>query len=417
MPRFRYQAKDANGKDISSETEAYDQSTLVESLQERGLFVFKVEEVQAPKVEKASRPEKASTVRKFTHKKIELNDLLTFSNQMTTLLESGVILLRSLEVIQAQIESENFYKVLAHVTKRVEEGIPLSAALAEHPRVFNQFWVSLVEVGEASGTMPIVLQKLAFYLKQQAEFRSTITSAIMYPAILFVVCMGAVSFFALFVGPRFETVFSSMNVELPLITRVLLGTFRIIKEKFLLIVGAVTIVVFFFKKWLKTTPGRNQSEKIFFSMPVIGKIFKLIIVERFASQMAILVESGVPILVALDIVERLVDNLTCARVISQIKERVKEGELLVGPMERSRFFPPLTIQMITVGEETGELSKMLKHVAEFYQKEVETTMKRIGTIIEPFMLVFMGAVIGVIVLAMFLPMFNISQLGGGGGGK
>jgi len=414
MPRFRYQAKDSNGKDVSSEIEAYDQGSLVESLQQRGLFVFKIEEILAPRVEKPSHREPSVSPRKFTHKKIELNDLLTFSNQLTTLLESGVILLRSLEVIQAQIESENFYKVLARVTKRVEEGISLSAALAEHPRVFNQFWVSLVEVGEASGTMPVVLNKLGFYLKQQAEFKSTITSAVMYPAILFVVCMGAVSFFALFVGPRFETVFSSMNVELPIITRVLLGTFRLIKEKFLYFVAAIAIGVFLFKKWLRTTPGRHQSEKTLFSMPVVGKIFKLIIVERFASQMAILVESGVPILIALDIVERLVDNLTCSRVISQIKERVREGELLVGPMEKSRFFPPLTIQMITVGEETGELSKMLKHVAEFYQKEVETTMKRIGTVIEPFMLVFMGAVIGVIVLAMFLPMFNISQLGGGG---
>ena len=153
-------------------------------------------------------------------------------------------------------------------------------------------------------------------------------------------------------------------------------------------------------------------------MPTVGEIFKLIIVERFSAQMSLLVDSGVPILYALDITERLVDNRTCAIVISGIKEAVKQGELLVAPMERSGFFPTMCVQMITVGEETGELSKMLKHVAGFYQESVETFMKRFATIIEPFMLVFMGAIIGLIVVAMFMPMFNISQLGGAamGGG-
>lgn len=154
-------------------------------------------------------------------------------------------------------------------------------------------------------------------------------------------------------------------------------------------------------------------EKFLFKMPAIGEIFKLIIIERFSSQMAILIDSGVPILYALDITERLVDNNTCALVISDIREAVKEGELLVAPMERSGFFPQMCVQMITVGEETGELSKMLKHVAKFYQEGVETFMKRFATIIEPFMLVFMGAIIGTIVVAMFLPMFNLSKLGGG----
>ncbi len=149
-----------------------------------------------------------------------------------------------------------------------------------------------------------------------------------------------------------------------------------------------------------------------YSLPTFGGIYKLTIVERFTSQMAILVESGIPILHALDISERLVDNLTCAAVVNSIKEAVRQGELLVGPMERSQFFPVNCLQMISVGEESGELSKMLRHVATFYQETVETAMKRFATLIEPFMLVFMGAVIGVIVLAMFLPMFNIAQLGG-----
>jgi len=262
--------------------------------------------------------------------------------------------------------------------------------------------------------MPLVLSKLAFYLEQQAEFRSTIVSAVMYPIVLFVICMGAVAFFALFVGPRFENIFKTMGVQLPLITRFLLDSFRFIKTNLHWIILSVVTGVFFFRKWIKTKPGRLHLENFLFGLPTIGGIYKLIVIERFTSQMAILVESGVPILFALDISERLVDNLICAKIINTIKESVRQGELLVAPMERSNFFPPMTIQMISVGEETGELSKMLEHVAGFYQSSVETFMKRLGTLIEPFMLVTMGIVIGVIVLAMFLPMFNIAQLGGAG---
>lgn len=233
--------------------------------------------------------------------------------------------------------------------------------------------------------------------------------------ILFFICMGAVAFFALVVGPKFEGVFQSMNVELPLITQSLLWTFRFIKTHFLKIVGLIVACVFLFKKWTKTPYGRRQWEKFLFGLPTLGNIYRLIVVERFTSQMAILVDTGVPILQALDITQRLVDNTICAEIVAQIKNDVRQGELLVGPMARSGFFPTMAIQMITVGEETGELSKMLQHVAAYYQNTVEVFMKRFGTIIEPIMLIFMGAVIGLIVLAMFLPMFNIGQLGGAGG--
>ncbi len=296
----------------------------------------------------------------------------------------------------------------------VEQGASLSQSIAKHPKVFNQFWVSLIEGGEASGTIPVVLNKLTFYLEQQARFRSTIISGIIYPMVLFVVCVGAVAFFALFVGPRFEEIFISMKAELPAITSMLLKSFKFIKQKFFYIIGAIIAFFFMFKKFISTYHGKSVWESILFRMPTIGGIFRLIIVERFASQMAILIDAGVPILYALDISERLVDNNTCGIILNNIKEAVRQGELLTAPMERSGFFPAMAVQMILVGEETGELSKMLKHVAEYYQDQVETFMKRVSTVIEPFMLVFMGGIIGTIVLAMFMPMFNLSQISAGG---
>ena len=414
MPKYRYVVKNAQGQKITADTESYDKGSLIQQLQRQGYFILSIEEQNAATHPKARAA--AASKRKFNHTKIKLNDLITFARQLTTMLESGVTLLRSLEVITSQVDSQRLYEVLGKVNKDVEQGSSLSEAMASHPKVFNQFWVSLVEVGEASGTMPIVLDKLAFYLEQQAAFSSAIISAIVYPAVLFTVCMGAVAFFALFVGPRFESIFNTMHVKLPLITIALLTIFRILKTKFALIIGSLVLITFLFRKYIQTPIGKLQTEKFLFSLPTFGQIYKFIVIERFTSQMSILIDSGVPILHALDISQRLVDNVTCAKVIANIKESVRQGELLVGPMERSGFFPPMTTQMITVGEETGELSKMLKHVAAFNQNTVEVFMKRFGTLLEPFMLVFMGFIIGVIVLAMFLPMFNMSQLGGGGGG-
>ena len=417
MPKFTYVVKDKTGKAYKNVIDAPSQQVVIDKLQKQNLFIVSISELTAKPVdEKKSSVKLKKKVRKFTHKKTKLFDLLIFSRQLATMLEAGVTLMRSIAVIQTQVQSREFNDILTKVKADVERGTPLSASLAQFPKVFNQFWVSLIEVGEASGTIPVVLNKLAFYLEQESAFKSTIISGVIYPAILFCVSMGAVTFFALFVGPRFESIFTSMGADLPLITVVLLGIFKFIKINFLLILGAIVLAVYGLKKYLNTYHGKLAFEKFMFSTPQFGEVFRNIVVERFTSQMSILIDSGVPILYALDISERLVNNNTCAIIIADIKECVRKGELLVQPMERSEFFPPMCIQMIMVGEETGELSKMLKHVSKFYQELVETFMKRFSTIVEPFMLVFMGAIIGTIVLAMFLPMFNISQLGGGGAG-
>ena len=411
MPKFSYTVKDKSGKTVKNTVESPTRDALIDKLQKQDFFVVAVSEVSASGSGFPSKKKSGKKHKKFRRNNIKLQDLLTFSRQLATMLEAGVPLIRSISVIQSQIESKNFYNVIHDVRKSVEQGSSLSSALAAHPKVFSQFWVSLIEVGEASGTIPKTLDKLAFYLAQQASFRSTVVSGIIYPAILFAVSVGAIAFFALVVGPKFKSIFESMGVELPWITRTLLSIFDFIKDNLLYLVGGIIAAVIFLKKYIKTASGRLVYEHFLFGCPVIGEVYKLIIVERFSAQMSLLVDSGVPILYALDITERLVDNSTCAIIISDIKEAVKQGELLVAPMERSGFFPSMCVQMITVGEETGELSKMLKHVAAFYQESVETFMKRFATIIEPFMLVFMGFIIGTIVVAMFLPMFNLSQLG------
>ncbi len=410
MAKFSFVVKDREGKEFKNITDAPNQESLISRLQQEDYFIVSIEELTAAPVKpKSARP---VMKRKFSHKSVKLGDLLTFAHQIATMLRAGVPLIRTMDVISTQIQSEKLFRILTKVRQDIEQGDSLSVALSKYPDVFNQFWVSLIEVGEASGTLPTILEKLASYLEQQAAFRSTVLSGILYPSILFVVAMGAVSFFALVVGPRFESIFTSMHAKLPPLTLTLLAVFKFIKTNFLLLIAAMIGLSFAFKRFIKTYHGKTLFEKFLFSLPSIGEVYKSIIIERFFSQMGILLDSGVPILYSLDITERLVNNNTCALIVNDIKEEVKRGELLVTSMEKSKFFPPMCTQMVMVGEETGELSTMLKHVSEFYKTAVATFMTRFSTVMEPIMLVFMGAVIGTIVLAMFLPLFNISQLGG-----
>lgn len=395
------------GKTLQEIEEAPTEQALLDKLQGQGYFVISLQPMrtEAPKPEaKKTRKVKKDS---FTHTGITMDDILVFSRQLATMLEAGITLLRSLDVILSQIESRTLHKVLTQVRNDVEQGRSLSSSLEKHPKHFSQFWVSLVEVGEASGTMPQVLEKLAVFMEQQAAFRSIIISAIIYPCILLMVCLGAIGFFAFFVGPKFEAIYTSMGKQLPAFTKLLLAVFKFIKQNILFLVAGCFAASFMFGQYIKTAVGQMQFEKFVFALPTFGMITKKIVVERFASQMSILIDSGVPILYALEISEKLVENRTCGLIISDIRDSVREGKMLAEPMELSGFFPPMAVQMIKVGEETGELSKMLKHVSAFFQREVEAFMKRFGTLIEPLMLVVMGGVIGTIVLAMFLPMFSM----------
>ncbi len=411
MGIYSYTARDSTGKIKADTAEAANEQALVEKLQAQGFFIIKYSEVLQMVQDQPDAVKSAAI--KFNHTKVKLQDLLVLSRQLATMLEAGVALIRSLDVIVPQIQSKQLYDVVKQVRNDIESGKSFSQALGKHPKIFGQFWVSLVEVGEAAGTMPSVLNKLAAHVEDQAAFQSAIISAIIYPCILCVVCVGAIVFFAMVVAPRFEEVFASLHAELPVVTQVLLATFKFIQVNLLLIAGTIAALVFVARNYFKTTRGGIQLEQIIFKLPVVGEVSKLIIMERFTSQMSILIGSGVPILLSLEIVERLVDNQSCGLLISKVRQEVREGKGLADSMAKESFFPSMAVQMIKVGEETGELAKMFDHVAVFYKNTVEAFMKRFGTIFEPFMLIFMAFSIGVIVVAIFMPLFKLGQGGTG----
>ncbi|MBF0511530.1 MAG: type II secretion system F family protein [Candidatus Omnitrophica bacterium] len=389
---------------MQSDTE----EALIQRLQSEGYFIVDIRLAEERFSFKVEKKEKKQT---FEHNKVKIEDLLVMSRQLATMLEAGVTMLRSLDIIISQMQSKQLYLKVKQIRDDIEQGTSLSAALAKHPKVFSQFWVSLADVGEASGTMPVVLNKLADHVERELAFRAAIVSAMIYPSILFVVCNGAVVFFALFVAPKFESIYQAMHYHLPIITQCLLNFFSFMRHYLLLFFCFLAGLIVALRIYFATTMGRLQFEKIIFGLPVVGNVVKLIIMERFTAHMAILIESGVPILYALEITERLVDNKTCGLVVSQVRESVREGKGMADALIETEFFPMMAIQMINVGEETGDLGKMLKHVAKYYQASVESFMKRVETLVEPFMLIFMAVVIGFIVVAIFMPLFKIGQAG------
>ena len=348
---------------------------------------------------------------KFSYNKIKLEDLLAFSRQLATMLEAGVPLLRALDVIVPQVQSRQLFNILTQVRMDVQAGQSLSQSLSKHPTVFGQFWVSLVEVGEASGTMPLVFNKLASHIEEQAAFRTMIISAVIYPSILVTACIGAIIFFALVVAPRFEEIFKSMHSQLPIMTQVFLAVFKFVKQHIIFLLAGVAGAFFALRAYWATFSGRLVFERFIFAIPLLGDVVKLIIVERFSAQMTILTEFGVPLLLSLEIAERGVENQTCGLLIARIREEVREGKALSDSMAKEGFFPVMAVQMLKVGEETGQLAKMFGHVATYYKNNVEAFIKRFGIIIEPFILVLMASVIGVIVVSIFLPLFKLGQGG------
>ncbi|TBR15249.1 type II secretion system F family protein, partial [bacterium] len=287
-------------------------------------------------------------------------------------------------------------------------------AMAKHPKVFSELWINLVESGEASGNLAVVLERLANYLERLEEFKKKIISSLIYPALLFTAGMGALLFMTMKIIPTFAQLFEGFNIKLPLLTQMLLVFSNFIRKYALVMIAGAWIGIYLFRQYIKTNEGRRRFEKFCFDMPVMGDFFKAMIVERYSSEMSTLLESGVPILYSLEITEHSVGNLIVADIIRKVKESVRDGKPLSQPMEKSGFFEPMVVQMVAIGEEIGELPNMFRRINTFYQGVVETFLIRFTALFEPLMLVFMGAVIGLMVVGIFLPIFQIANVGGSG---
>lgn len=410
MPKFSYICRKSTGEKEAGIIEGPTQDDVVAQLQRKGLFVTSIIPFDVGRKDVGFSRESRVAKKQFTHTGINDNDLVLFARQLAMLLGAGVSLLRSLDVISKQIDSKRFFGVVGQVRQDMEGGRTLRDSLAKFPQYFSPLWINLIETGEASGNLPMVLEKLAFYLEESAAFRSKIISAMVYPAILLFVSVAAVIFFLVKIVPTFAKILDSFGVELPRATKILIAISKFLQEKFFLLVFMIGGGVYGFKTLSVKPPFDRMIEEIKFRLPILGDFFRFLLLERFTTTMSILIESGVPILYALEISERSAGSIKMAETINFIKKSVKEGRSMAAPMERSDFFTPMVVQMVAIGEEIGELSNMLKRIAKFYQDFLAVFVTRLASIFEPLMIVFVGVIIGAMVIAIFLPIFSMAMM-------
>ena len=401
MPFFKYIARDKSGTLKEEVVEAISEGELLNALQARGLYIVSLG--PAPQVKK-----KQAIQRKY-HRGVKLFDLIMFSKELSTLLSSGVTLIKSLDILSKQIESQALLRAVEEIKKDVEGGYTFQNALKKHTKIFSEFWIHLVETGEASGHLPSSLEQLAAYMEESAELRKKIVSAMVYPIILICVATGAISIFLLKIIPVFSEIFKGFNVELPLLTRMVVSVSNVVRRYFFIVIGTGTALFFIIRRYISTERGRLQFDNLKFKLPIIGPVMHEIATERFASSLSTLLKSGVPILHALEITKKTVGNKILERDIEEVKIAVRDGKGMAQTMQGSALFSPLVVQMIGVGEEIGELGKMLDRISAFYKERVDTFVSRLTTMFEPLVLVFMGIVVGILVIAMFMPIFSISS--------
>ncbi|RLB85179.1 MAG: type II secretion system protein GspF [Deltaproteobacteria bacterium] len=408
MQIFKYKAANRDGEIVKGLLEAADKDGVAAMLQEKELIPIKISPGRSEdgNILEINLGEKISSI--FIG--ISTKDVMLFTKDLSTLLESGLPLDRALSILIDVTEKIRFKEVIKDILKSVQGGSYLPDALARYPRIFPGFYVNMVRAGEAGGVLEAVLVRLAVFLENSQELKDYIKSSLVYP--VFLLFVGGISIIILltFVIPKFSIIFSDMGQTIPLSTRFLLGLSGILKNYWWLITAALVFLYVLFVRYQRTPSGRLKLDTHKISMPIVGKLTQKIETARFARTMGTLMKSGVPILQALKLVKDIIVNRVVAESMVKIYESVKEGEKLSKPLGDAGFFPSLAIQMITVGEETGRLDEMLLRVADNYEKIVKNTVKRFISLLEPVMILVMGVVVGFIVISMLMAIFGINDM-------
>ncbi|MDO8730405.1 MAG: type II secretion system F family protein [Candidatus Omnitrophota bacterium] len=403
MAQFAYQARNRTGKLEQGTLEASSSDEAVSILQTRDLLVVTIKE------QRGSGPV-LSVKTKRMHNGVTSSDLVIFSRSLSAMTEAGLPLLRSMETAQGQIRSRKLSAALVIMIQDIRGGSTFRDAMAKHLTIFSPFWISLVETGEASGQLTKALEQIAIYLEKSGAIQRKVVSALMYPAVLGLVSVGAILVFTLKIIPTFATMFASFGAQLPLLTRLVIAFSNTLRHFFPLIVLGIVGAWFLITNYLKTKQGRWQFDKLRLQAPIFGPVFQGVATEQFSSNLGTLLKAGVPILHALDIVITTCDNKVIAAVIENMKAGVREGRPLAEPLEQTDLFPPMVAQMLAVGEQTGKLPDMLAEISHYYEEQVTTAVERMTTLLEPIMLVGMGAIIGVLVISMYLPIFELTSV-------
>jgi type IV pilus assembly protein PilC len=414
MALYRYIAKNIKGKRVSDILDVDSRDEIVAKLKAKNLFIVSIEPVEG-----TSSSFILKNLFKQEHKKhkgIKPMDMSFFARNLAITLSAGVSLMRSLDIISVQSESQKLSSIIKEVSRDIEKGASLNEAIEKYPKVFPVLWTGIIKIGEASGNLPFVLDKLANYLEQRLEFTRKIKSALIYPVMVVVFSFIAMGVFFKFILPRFTTIFSQFHIKLPFITELLIKISDLVNNNFLLLVGFMVAIIVAFIKFRQSDKGKQILDRIKLIIPLIKGLVLYAVLERFSSTVYILLESGVPITYTLDVAAKSSGNSVIGKDIERVRDNVKKGKSFADELEKVEFFPPLISEIAKVGEEAGNMPEMFEKISEHYQLQLTTKMERLVAAFEPLVIFLLGGMIGVVVIALFMPIFKLVTLGGGGGG-
>lgn len=403
MANFAYKALDQRGVAATGEIEGESKAAAAAALRNRGLTVLDLNEVK-------------KGLAQFdiggALKRIKPKDLTVFSRQFATMVSSGLSMLRCLYVLEEQTPNKKLAAVIGAVKNDVEAGISLSDALEKHPAVFSKLYVSMVRAGEIGGILDEVLNRLATQLEKEDSIRRAVKSAMVYPIMIGTFALLVMMGMVLFLIPLFANMYKELgNAKLPTLTRIMIAVSDGIKGYWYIVIPAVILLVWALRRFKRSDRGREIWDRFKLRIPMgIGEIVRKLAVARFSRTLGTLVSSGVPILQAIDITGQAAGNVVIEKAMKDVQQSVKEGQSITGPLERVPVFPAMVTQMISVGEETGSLDAMLSKIADFYEDEVNASVKSLTSILEPILMLGVGAIVGVVVISMYLPIFNMMNI-------
>jgi type IV pilus assembly protein PilC len=399
---YTYKVRDKAGKVLAGSIEADSTTLVANKLRQMGYVPLAIDKKATTGVSKELHLFKP---------RVKIKDIAVFSRQFATMINSGLSLLRSLNILEEQTESKALAEMLKEIRMDVEKGSSLSQALARHPKAFNRLYVAMVRAGETGGVLDSVLLQLADTIEKQVELKHKIKSAMTYPVAVLALVVLIVTAMLLFIVPTFKGLYADLGGTLPLPTRLLLGVSTILKKWFLLVFAAEAVGLWMFKRWIQTDKGRAVWDAAKLKIPVFGKLVHKTALTRFSRTLASLLRAGVPILESLEITSETVGNTVVSNAVIEMQDGVKQGEPIAKRMaEHAEVFPPMVTQMLAVGEETGAVDTMLDKVGDFYDQEVEALVNALTSLLEPALIVVLGGAVGGMVIALYMPMFNIIKL-------
>ncbi|HCW45348.1 MAG TPA: pilus assembly protein PilC [Planctomycetes bacterium] len=409
MKNYDYKSRNPQGKSVTGVIEAETESEAIQELRRRGLTVTSIQGNKSFKKKgklSFSLPNFSTSVNSLS-KRIPRKEIVPVARQLATMFESGIPLVESLEVIEEQCDNENLKSVLGDIASEVRQGKDFSHALSRHPKVFDNIFINMIKAGEASGQLDDVLDRLATHMEESEELKGEIKSAMTYPVVsLVMICCISLGLLV-FVLPQFRDIFDSLKQDMPILTEAVMNLSDLAQSNFGLILFSVLGSILGIRMLINTHRGRRVWDALILRIPIFGPLMQKTIVSRFSGTFATLIRSGVPILGALEIVSKTTGNVHYSEAIEKSAEAVRQGENLGNPLSRTKRFPPMVCRMIAIGERSGSLEQLLEKVSQFYDSEVRSTVKQLTSLIEPFLILIMGGVVGTMVLAMFLPLLQM----------